>query len=237
MDWKNIKQNGFIVASTCYVFNCLRQVSLFQQVRNIAKWLWMLCHRTELAGKTEAEKRQAFAATKPLTGSYVFPELWVVGNITCGIIAYILMAHGVMPYWLGCVLVGLAILRAFEIMVYHVNVLLFDPLIASSLQQQYAIKSATRMLLLLLCNMLEYIVCFSIVYVFFLPEGLNVSAWHSLSISISAFLNIGVDGIKVLPSTLVKVVHIESILGIFMNLICIARFINMLPSVNTIDKN
>ena len=237
MNWEKIKQNGFIVASTCYVFNCLRQVSLFQQVRNITKWLWIRCHQSELAGKTEEEKRKAFAATQPLTGSYVFPELWVVGNITCGIIAYILMAYGLMPHWLGWVLVVLAILRAFEIMVYHVNVLLFDPLIASSKRQQYAIKSATRMLLLLLCNMFEYIVCFSIVYLFFLPEGMNVSAWHSLSISISAFLNIGVDGINTLPSTLVKVVHVESILGIFMNLICIARFINMLPSVNTIDKN
>ena len=237
MNWESFKKNGFIVAGACYVFNVLRQVSLFQQVRNIAQWLWMLSHKNELEGKTEDEKRELFAASRPITHTYVFPELWVIGNIVCGLAVYALLAGHHMPRAIGWVFVVLAILRAFEIMVYHVNVLLFDPLIASNNNQQYAIKSATRMLLLLLCNMLEYVICFSIVYVFFLPDIMSATFWQPLSLSISAFLNISIEGMEVHSTALVKVIHIESILGIFMNLICIARFINMLPSVNTIDKN
>ncbi len=237
MNWDTFKKNGFIVAGACYVFNVLRQVSLFQQVRNISHWLWMLRHKNELKGKSEDEQRQLFAANRPITHTYVFPELWVIGNIVCGMAVYALMAVNHMPRAIGWIFVILAILRAFEIMVYHVNVLLFDPLIASNNNQQYAIKSATRMLLLLLCNMLEYVICFSLVYVFFQPDIMSANFWQPLSLSISAFLNINIENMEVHSSALIKVIHIESILGIFMNLICIARFINMLPSVNTIDKN
>ena len=237
MNWETFKKNGFIVAGACAVFNALRQVSLFQQVRNIAQWLWTLRHQNELKGATEDERRQLFSASRPFTHTYVFPELWVIGNIICGMAVYALMASHHMPRVLGWIFVILAILRAFEIMVYHVNVLLFDPLIATNNNQQYAIKSATRMLLLLLCNMLEYVLCFSIVYVFFLPDIMTTTFWQPLALSISAFLNIGIEGLNVPSPALVRVIHAESILGIFMNLICIARFINMLPSVNTIDKN
>lgn len=235
MNRETLKNNGFIVSVTCNIFNCLRQVSLFQQVRNITRGLWMFLHRTELQGKSYAEKRQLFAETKPFTNSYIFPELWVLGNIVIGIIIYTLLANYLMPRALGWGFVVLAILRAFEIIVYHVNVLLFDPLIAAFGNQQYAIKSATRMLLLLFCNMLEYVICFGIVYLFFLPT-MDAAYWQSFALSVSAFLNINMEGINSIPNTLISVVRIESILGVFMNLICIARFINMLPSVNTIDK-
>lgn len=33
------------------------------------------------------------------------------------------------------------------------------------------------------------------------------------------------------------VAHIESVIGIFMNIICLARFISLLPTVKTIDNN
>ena len=236
MNWETFKQNGFIVSVSGNIFNCLRQVSLFQQVRNITRCTWMLRHKAEVKGKLDEEKLQLYKDTNHFTESYVFPELWVLGNIICGIVVYALLANGLMPRSLGCFFVILAILRTFEIIVYHVNVLLFDPLKATSKNQVYAIKSATRMLLLLLCNMFEYILCFSIVYLFFIPDLMSSNYWQSFAYSMSAFLNLNISGIDDLPHAIVKVVRIESILGIFMNLICIARFINLLPDVNTIEK-
>jgi len=235
MKIENIRNNGFIVALTCSIFNVLRQVSLFQQVRNISLSVWNIRHKSDLQGLSDEQKRAFYNSHRPLTGTYLFPELWVVGNVVCGMIIYALMAGHVMPTWLGWVCVVLACLRAFEIMVYHVNVLLFDPLLAP--QNTYAIKSATRMMLMLLINMLEYVLCFSIVYLFFMPETVDGSFWQSLEMSMSAFLNIGMPELDSSSRTLMVVVRIESVLGIFMNLICIARFINMLPSVKTIDNN
>jgi hypothetical protein len=33
------------------------------------------------------------------------------------------------------------------------------------------------------------------------------------------------------------IAYIESVIGIFMNIVCLARFISMLPPVQTIDEN
>ena len=33
------------------------------------------------------------------------------------------------------------------------------------------------------------------------------------------------------------IAHIESVIGIFMNIICLARFISLLPPIQSIDKN
>ncbi len=216
------KEEGYIVLVVCYVFNCLRKVSLFQWIRDTNR---CICGRF---GKN---------AEKSFFGGHHFPELWVVCNMLCGIIMYILLLYVPVPRVIGWIFVVLAILRAFEIMVYHVNVLLFDPLTAHSKGQEYAIKSPTRMLVLLLCNMFEYVLCFSIVYLFCV-EGMNTSFWQSFTMSISAFLNIDAPSAtqNLLSNTWVAVARIESILGVFMNLICIARFINALPGVDTMNS-
>ena len=36
---------------------------------------------------------------------------------------------------------------------------------------------------------------------------------------------------------LILVAHLESVIGIFINIICLARFISLLPPVESIDKN
>lgn len=220
--WKKIKeQQGYIVLITCIIFHYFSYVSLFRAIRIINK---KICIRQN---KNEKDS---------FIGGYAFPELWVLGNILCGIVIYILLVYINIPVWLGWTFVILAIMRTFEILIYHVNVLLFDRLKVESRGGEYAIKSPIRMLVLLLINMFEYIICFSIVYLFFIT-GLNDAYWQSFAMSISAFLNINLpESGKLLSNKWIAVARIESILGIFMNLICIARFINTLPSVKTIDE-
>ena len=224
INWALIKkEEGYIVLAVCFLFHCLSKVSVFQWIRELNK-----CICTRL-GKD---------ASKSFFGGYNFPEFWVLCNMLCGMIVYILLVYVRVPRVIGWIFVAFAIMRAFEIMVYHVNVLLFDPLIARSKGKDYAIKSSTRMLVLLLCNMFEYVLCFSIVYLFCV-EGMNASFWQSFTMSISAFLNIDAPNAtqNLLSNTWVAVARIESIIGVFMNLICIARFINMLPEVKSISSN
>ena len=224
INWALIrKEEGYIVLVVCFLFHCLSKVSVFQGIRELNKCIYVNCGKDPV---------------KSFIGGYNFPELWVLCNMLCGIIVYILLVYIQMPRVLGWIFVAMAIMRAFEIMVYHVNVLLFDPLIAHSKGKDYAIKSSTRMLVLLLCNMFEYVLCFSIVYLFCV-EGMNVSFWQSFTMSASAFLNIDAPNTtqNLLSNTWVAVARIESIIGVFMNLICIARFINMLPQVKSMSSN
>lgn len=229
----DIRNNGFILALTCWIFDVLRQVSLFQQVKNISKWIWTKHHRIRIKDLSLDEQEKYFKKHKPLTHTYLFPELWVIGNAIFGMIVYCLMACKMLPDFIGGVCVVLGCLRMFEILVYHINVMLFDPIINS--QNNYAIKSATRMLILLLINMLEYVLYFSIVYLFFIPENLDISYWQIFSMSVSAFMNIDMPSIIESPNAIMILVRFESVLGVFMNLICIARVIGMLPSVRTKD--
>lgn len=232
----DIKKDGFIISFFYSIFNALRQVSLFQQVRNFAGWRWMLLQHQELKGLTYSQKKQQFSATQPFVNSYLFSELWVAGTILCGILIYTLMANCTIPDWLQVIFICFALLRAFEIMIYHINVLLFDPIRADKAGQKYVIKSPTRMLLLLMINMVEYMLCFSIVFLFFAPDVLSTTSWQSFAFSASAFLNLDVPEINLLPNAILHLAHIESIVGVLMNIICIARFIGTLPSVRTIEK-
>lgn len=232
----NVKNDGFLTSFFYSIFNALRQVSLFQQVRNFVGWGWMILHFRELNGLTYKQKKQKYSATRPFVNSYLFSELWVTCAILCGLLFYTLMTNGSVPDWLRVTFICLALLRAFEIIIYHVNVLLFDPIRAEKNGQKYAIKSPTRMLLLLMINMAEYMLCFSIVFLFFSPDVLTATTWQSFAYSASAFLNLDVPEIGKLPNTILHLAHIESIIGVLMNIICIARFISMLPSVRTIEK-
>lgn len=220
--WQKIKdEQGIIVLATCIFFDILRYVSIFQ---------WVRCINSRVCARRKKNPKESFI------GGYHFPEIWVICSVVCCVIIYAFMANFQLPKILGAIFVALAIMRAFEIMVYHVNVLLFDPLISTAKGKEYAIKSPVRMLLLLLINMAEYVLCFSIVYLFFEPEAVTMDYWRSFTLSTSAFLNIGLPENPTLPEIIVRIARIETVLGVFMNLICIARFINMLPSVNTLDR-
>jgi hypothetical protein len=237
MKWTELKENGFIVEATRKLFKVLEQISIFQAIRNVSAWIWILRHKAETKGKSCSEKLDLYKQTKPFTNSYLFPELWVVVNIVCGLCAYALFSMKCVPQTLGIICAVLAMMRAFEIMVYHMKVLIFDSLNAKIAKKDYAIKSTTRMLILLLCNMFEYVLCFSIIYQCAIPTDATTECLHSFVLSTSAFFNIDFHGLNILPPAMLVVVRIETILGIFMNLICIARFINMLPNVETLDKH
>lgn len=235
MNWNKLKEDGIIVNAMLKLIMSLEQISLFQAVRNISFCVWALRNKKALKGKSCNEKMQLYKDTKPFTNSYLFPELWVIGNIICGLIIYYSIAMSLISYTWGYFFVVLAMLRAFEIMVYHLKVLIFDQLRNRAQNKEYAIKSTTRMLILLLCNMFEYVLCFAIVYQFALPVDAGMNFMHSFVLSISAFFNTNFVSIDNLSPKLLIFIRVETILGVFMNLICIARFINMLPGLRSIE--
>lgn len=226
--------DGFVLWTVYHLFDALRQVSLFQQIRNISRLLWKKKYKHSHPDASKEDMDNAWKTNRPFTTKYLFSEIWVTAHLLLGVLCSLIMIYT--PYlWLGYVILGYAMLRSFEIFVYHVNVLLFDPLKAGV--ENYKIKSATRMIILLFCNIAEYIIWFSVIYIVVLRlDNEDIMGKHVLTRSIMTLANIS-DPNEYINWKIAMVANIESVIGIFMNIVCLARFISILPSVHTIDKN
>lgn len=230
----NIAQDGIILWGAYHLFDILRQVSIFQQIRNISKWIWNRNYKKQFPKASTEERSIYWKEHCPFTARFLFPEIWVLINITLAIIGYFTVRKETAEWicWVFCIF---AIFRTFELFVYQINVLLFDPIKKG--RSKYKIKSATRTVLLLICNIFEYILWFSVVYLFmYRGQESDVDRLHIVMESVSTLANIASpEDFK--NADIVFVAYIESVIGIFMNIVCLARFISLLPPVQTIDEN
>ena len=226
--------DGFILWTAYHLFDLLRQVSLFMQIRNISGLLWRKKFKHAHPDASKEDMDNAWKTNRPFVTRYLFSEIWVISHLLLGILCSLIMIYT--PYlWLGYIMLGYAMFRSFEIFVYHVNVLLFDPLQVGV--DNYRIKSATRMIILLFCNIAEYVLWFSVIYIVVLRlDNEDIMGKHILTRSIMTLANIS-DPNEYINWKIAVVANIESVIGIFMNIVCLARFISILPSVQTIDKN
>jgi hypothetical protein len=130
--------------------------------------------------------------------------------------------------------------RIFEIVVYQINVMLFDPYRALKAGRRYAIKSPTRLVLLLIHNYVEIIFWFTTTVITFLSiDGMLTSSWtyylQMNFICITTFdtsemlHNLEKENVFVLSAFL------ESVVGFLMTVISLARVIGLLPSVKSVD--
>lgn len=231
-------KDGIILWLAYHLFDWLRQISIFQQIRNISKRTWNYKFKRNHPHASKEEYDNAWKEHRPFVFGYLFPELWVIFNILFAIVGCVVAAKS-SGRVISVFFIIYAFLRTFELFVYQINVLLFDP-IRSGLSK-YRIKSATRMILLLICNIFEYVLWFSVVYIFmYKAKGRCVDGFRVVLESISTLTNISspndfADLGKEFDITLVA--YIESVIGIFMNIVCLARFISLLPPVQTIDEN
>lgn len=227
-------QDGIILWIAFHLFDNLRQVSVFQQVRNISQWLWNRNYKKKFPKATTEEREQYWKEHRPFTTSFLFPEVWVILNITLAIIGCIVVGKEAQE-WICWILCVYGILRTFELFVYQINVLLFDPIKFG--RTKYRIKSSTRTVLLLICNIFEYILWFSVVYLFMYRGNVsNVDSLHVVLESVSTLANITSpeDFSRI---DLIFVAYIESVIGIFINIVCLARFISLLPPIQSLDEN
>lgn len=231
---KELKPKDNLVVWFFYnLFNILRQISLFQQIRNIASWFYC---KKYLRNHPDATHEDVIIQLKKthFCFSYLFSDIWVLSNIVLGIVGCIVSGY-CDSLWIRWLFVIYAIERTFEIFVYQVNVLLFDSIKARP--EPYEIKSSTRMVLLLICNILEYILWFTIIYIFILRSSGDVA--NIREVFLDSFMTLSTNAKpKEFTNTMVTTIaYVEFTLGIFMNILCLARFISLLPSVNQKDAN
>ena len=196
---------------------------------------------------------------KPFVDTYIFPEIWVVLNLIFAIgikrvienldtssinnVAIRVMIYAVFIY---------SFLRVVEMFVYQINVLLFHRLnqymwiedskkirlYKKKLKKQadsYVLKSATRTIIMLILNMIEYVLQFSVMFtclsVIFNNPAINVSLVDSFQLFM---LSSGMEDFE--GKLIFSLVYFEIVIGIFMNILCIGRFINEMPNVKKIDN-
>lgn len=236
---KTILQDGIILWCAYHFFDVLRQISVFQQIRNVSKWIWELKFKKKHPNAAKSEHDTAWKDNRPFAFGYLFPELWVIFNILLSLVGYFIVTYSMTYHAICSFFLIYAFIRTFEIFVYQINVLLFDPI--KSGIAKYRIKSATRTVLLLMCNILEYVLWFSVVYLcMYKAKTPDVDSVKVVLESISTLANIASPNElsnNEIGVNITLIAHIESAIGIFMNIVCLARFISLLPPVQTIDEN
>jgi hypothetical protein len=144
--------------------------------------------------------------------------------------------------WWEAFIIFYGITRVIEIFVYQINVLLFDEFRAKKAGNEYAIQGFRRIVVLLLHNYIEIIFWFAIFYRnagwAFKPLSEDLDSFFvSLNFSFVTMTNFGHT---VVSSTTIFgyiLVFVQSVIGLFMTLLIIARFISLLPKPDTLDES
>lgn len=177
--------------------------------------------------------------------SYTFVEKWVLGNLIGSFLATLLGY-----YWVGdsnwpiYILIGYGILRVFEVIVYQLNVVFFDPYRAEKEGKVYKIKSPTRMVILLLHNYLEVMLWYAaiIISLIQLSGGSIEATWgefvRSNIVCVATFSSDAVqEAVGGAYPKVSSIVFVQVISGIIMTIISLARFIGIMPSVEYVDRH
>lgn len=210
-EYQNIHNKGFILPFWEKIFRLLGKISIFNVIKNI----------------------------KRIRVDEIFIEKWVFWNLLLSVISSIIV-YEVSIDLISMILSVYGMARIMEVIVYQINVLLFDPYRARIRGKKYSIKSPTRMVLLLLHNYVELIFWFSTIYIYLsTTAGINLGFNWSDYIRISALCftsnELSFIDYPGITRIIVNVAYAEMVGGLVMTIISLARFIGLLPSVDTDD--
>lgn len=235
------KNDGFLVQTLYLIFYFLERMSVFYWIRQIGKKI------------SKAKKPD-----KPFVDTYIFPEIWVVLNLTYAIVVKCVLdrldtdcVNNTFIRVSLYIIFIYSFLRVIEMFVYQINVLFFHRLNQymwieenyetngkssdSNKDDPYVLKSATRTIIMLVLNMIEYVLQFSVMFgclsVIFDNPAISMSLFDSFKVFM---LSSGTENVE--GQLLINLVNFEVIIGIFMNILCISRFINEMPGVRQVDK-
>ncbi|MDB5052674.1 MAG: hypothetical protein JWM44_724 [Bacilli bacterium] len=184
---------------------------------------------------------------KKLKGKHAFVDVWVFTHFILSFLGLCLVQANV-SHVLDVIILTYGFLRVFEIFVYQVN-LIFFPLkstrasikIPPVIKKRPGLKSYRRTNILLLHNFVEIIFWFAIYYflnpqIFTLDKLHPLTLFQSINTSFVTMTTFGTINFAI-KSSGDKVFLIQSIFGLFMTLIIIARFISLLPQPGSMDKD
>jgi hypothetical protein len=164
-------------------------------------------------------------------GSYRFVDGWVLGNLVLSIVL-LLICSALSLRWWEAIAIGYGGIRVFEVFIYQINVLLFD---------EYALRGFRRIVILLLHNYVEIIFWFALIYRnigwAFETGGVSLDSFLvSLNFSFVTMTTFGHTAISPRETLGDILIFIQSVIGLFMALLILARFISLIPTPDTLDE-
>jgi len=204
---------SFIVEFWSKIFKWLRFVSPFQLIRAL------------------------FPKTR---GKYGFVDIWVLGNLIFSFLCLTVLSAPQIHWWEIAILCYAGV-RIFEVVIYQINVLLFDEYRAKKANQKYAVRGFRRIVLLLLHNYIEVLCWFALFYrnLAFLFDSRHISLdslGGSLYFSLVTMSTLGYGDIIPKERAGLLLVFMQISIGIFMALLILARFISLIPKPETLDE-
>lgn len=202
----------FILDFWAYIFKVLGKVSFFNLVRFI------------------------FPSSK--TG--LFSEAWALGHIVLSILSVPAVLY-IKNYYVGLFIAAYALLRVFEVVVYQTNVLLFDEYRATKEGKEYALHGYRRIVVLLMQNYFEIIFWFAAQYIFFNDlflfsvSGSHESVFGAIYTSFVVMTSFGYYNVTPLGVLAYSLVIGQAVIGLFMTLLSLARFIGLIPTPKSRD--
>lgn len=172
---------------------------------------------------------------------HLFVECWALGHLILSFIAIPIVLYAP-SVWLGWAITVYGLVRVFEVVVYQVNVLLFDHFRAIQRGDAYKLGGYRRLIILLIQNYFEIIFWFAAQYVFFgqlfsfLVEGTADSVLGAVYTSFVVMTSFGVENIAPTGVLAYTIVIAQAMIGLFMTLLSLARFIGLLPAPGTLTK-
>lgn len=208
------RSSGFIIKFWESIFRILSMVSVFYFIRKFKKSI-----------------------------SYTFVDAWVLGNLIAAIIATGISYYlGNKAPWLMYMIIGYGMLRVFEIIIYQLNVLFFDPYRAANKGIAYKIKSPTRMVILLLHNYVEVMFWYSAIIIALISinnASLTCTLGEYIRSSVLCVATFDSGAIEEVVGELYprfsNIVFLQVITGLIMTIVSLARFIGLMPEVDSID--
>lgn len=212
---KNTQNDGFIIEFWSRVFEILSKISGFHIVGKFKKNM-----------------------------TYKFVEGWVLGNLIAAIVSTLIGYYlGNKLKWVMYIVIIYAMLRVFEVIIYQLNVLFFAPYRSEKEGNVYKIKSPTRTVILLLHNYIEVMFWYAAIIIALVQIGgseLGVT-WgefvRSNILCIATFNNSMIQEIigEMYPK-LSSIIFLQIMSGIIMTIISLARFMGIMPGIESIDE-
>ncbi|MBI4181124.1 MAG: two pore domain potassium channel family protein [Chloroflexi bacterium] len=140
------------------------------------------------------------------------------------------------------VAVGWGLFRTFEVLIYQINVFLFDQYRTEKADKPYVVRGYRRIVILLLQNYIEIVFWFGLFYhywswAFKTTESSLNSFAATLHFSIITITGLGSSSISPTQTWGYVLTSIQMVIGLFMVLGILARFIALLPKPETMDDS
>lgn len=177
----------------------------------------------------------------PRATTACFVDVWVFCHLLLAFITIVLVAL-VGQTWYTMILVIYGLMRVFEVSVYQMNVLLFDEYRARKAEKEYAVEGYRRIVLLLLHNYFEIIFWFAATYLFFgnlfsfRVDGSRNTIFGGIYTSFIEMTTFGEPNISPKGILAASLILWQSVVGIFMTLLSLARFISLIPTPKSKDS-